>query len=166
MLLEILCLCLIIQVNTRLFSKNEAITILSSLEQTSPRQLIFQKIFHPGHSQSFKSQGQNVLCHQCFSYQRKKEFLPFECQGRIYTSFNGHLRDHKCFSRTTTGVYIRPLVVRIINTWSLYMLHGDVYIRPWLLMPKQRGIQRVNLLIHPIIHSFCQETNRMFLFMS
>ena len=29
----------------------------------------------------------------------------------IPTSFNGNLRDHKCFSRTTTGVYIRPGVV-------------------------------------------------------
>ena len=70
-------------------------------------------------------------------------FKPFECQGRMYTSFNGHLRDHKYFPRTTTGVYTRPLVVRIMNTWSLRMLHRDVYIRPWLLMPKQRGIQRL-----------------------
>ena len=38
-----------------------------------------------------------------------------------------------------------PLVVCIMNTWSLHMLHRDVYIRPWLLMPKQRGIQRVKL---------------------
>ena len=69
--------------------------------------------------------------------------IPFECQGHIYISFNGQLRDRICFSQTTTGVYICPLVVRVMNTWSLYMLHRDVYIRPWLLMPKQRGIQRV-----------------------
>ena len=46
----------------------------------------FSKIFHPGNSYSsppppspairfWKSQGQNVLLHQCFSYQRKKEFF-------------------------------------------------------------------------------------------
>ena len=43
------------------------------------------------------------------------------------------------------GVHIRPLVVRIMNTWSLHLLYRDVYIRPWLLMTKQRGIQRVAL---------------------
>ena len=37
-----------------------------------------------------------------------------------------------------------PLVVRIVNTWSLHMLHRDVYIRPWLLMPKQHDILTVN----------------------
>ena len=46
------------------------------------------------------------------------------------------------FTNNHGRVYLRPLVVRIMNTWSLPMLHGDVYIRPWLLMPKQRGIQR------------------------
>ena len=47
------------------------------------------------------------------------------------------------FFRNNHGRIYTPLVVCIMSTWSLHILHRDVYIRPWLLMPKQRGIQRV-----------------------
>ena len=40
---------------------------------------------------------------------------PLNAKG-IYTSFSGHLRDHKCFSQTTTGVCIRR---RFFALWIL-----------------------------------------------
>ena len=44
------------------------------------------------------------------------------------------------FSQTSKGIYTCLLVVHIMSTWSLHMLYRDIYIRPWLLLPKQHGI--------------------------
>ena len=58
------------------------------------------------------------------------------------------------------------LVIRIMNTWSLHMLHRDVYIRPCLLMPKQLVIQRVSKIYMGITipNYFALSVNTPFIF--
>ena len=57
----------------------------------------------------------------------RAENKPFKHQGHIYTSFNGHLHDHKCFSQTTTGAYIRPGVA-VWNTVKIGSQQPKTYI--------------------------------------
>ena len=166
MLLEILFLCLIIQVNTRLFSKNEAITILSSLEQTSSPATNFSKNFPPRTFLVIQKSGSKCVVSSVFFVSTEKRILTLWMpRAYIYVLQWSSPWPQMFFTNNHGRIYTSVGCSYYKYLVAVYVT-SEVYIRPWLLMPKQRGIQRVNLLIHPIIHSFCQEKNRMFLFMS